>query len=125
MARSRRARRSSVESLPYNRVTIARPKRERFATLRVGPAAPSRAVIPTTLRHIEPLVTGPGHADPRGAPRGRSRACVTAWTSSINKEQHHRDQPVKVGELQVWDVVNDTRMDHPFHLHGFFFQVSR
>jgi hypothetical protein len=25
--------------------------------------------------------------------------------------------------LQVWDVVNDTKMDHPFHLHGFFFQV--
>ncbi len=30
---------------------------------------------------------------------------------------------MKVGELQVWDVVNTTRMDHPFHLHGFFFQV--
>jgi FtsP/CotA-like multicopper oxidase with cupredoxin domain len=23
----------------------------------------------------------------------------------------------------VWDVVNTTMMDHPFHLHGFFFQV--
>ena len=32
-------------------------------------------------------------------------------------------EPVKVGELQVWDVVNATMMDHPFHLHGFFFQV--
>jgi FtsP/CotA-like multicopper oxidase with cupredoxin domain len=41
----------------------------------------------------------------------------------INEEAHHRDRPVKVGELQVWDVINDTRMDHPFHLHGFFFQV--
>jgi FtsP/CotA-like multicopper oxidase with cupredoxin domain len=41
----------------------------------------------------------------------------------VNKETHHRDQPVKVGELQIWDVVNDTLMDHPFHLHGFFFQV--
>jgi FtsP/CotA-like multicopper oxidase with cupredoxin domain len=29
----------------------------------------------------------------------------------------------KVGELQVWDVINDTMMDHPFHLHGFFFQI--
>ena len=33
------------------------------------------------------------------------------------------DLPVKVGELQVWDVVNSSHMDHPFHLHGFFFQV--
>jgi FtsP/CotA-like multicopper oxidase with cupredoxin domain len=41
----------------------------------------------------------------------------------INEETHHRDRPVTVGELQVWDVVNDSNMDHPFHLHGFFFQV--
>jgi FtsP/CotA-like multicopper oxidase with cupredoxin domain len=36
---------------------------------------------------------------------------------------HHNDKPVIVGELQVWDVVNASHMDHPFHLHGFFFQV--
>src|SRR6266511_1258989 len=41
----------------------------------------------------------------------------------VNKEMHHQDDPVKVGELQVWDVVNSTLMDHPFHLHGFSFQV--
>jgi FtsP/CotA-like multicopper oxidase with cupredoxin domain len=41
----------------------------------------------------------------------------------INKEMHHQDAPVRVGELQIWDVVNSTLMDHPFHLHGFFFQV--
>jgi FtsP/CotA-like multicopper oxidase with cupredoxin domain len=33
------------------------------------------------------------------------------------------DQPVKVGEVQVWEVSNSSLMDHPFHLHGFFFQV--
>jgi len=31
---------------------------------------------------------------------------------------------VKVGDLQVWDVVNETLMDHPFHLHGFFSRSS-
>ena len=41
----------------------------------------------------------------------------------INGERHHHDEPVNVGELQVWDVVNTTQIDHPFHLHGFFFQV--
>ena len=41
----------------------------------------------------------------------------------INKEPHHHDQPVKAGELRIWDVVNATLVDHPFHLHGFFFQV--
>jgi FtsP/CotA-like multicopper oxidase with cupredoxin domain len=36
---------------------------------------------------------------------------------------HHHAEPVRAGELQVWEVVNQTKMDHPFHLHGFFFQV--
>jgi FtsP/CotA-like multicopper oxidase with cupredoxin domain len=42
---------------------------------------------------------------------------------TINDESHHRAEPVRLGELQVWDVVNDSSVDHPFHLHGFFFQV--
>ena len=29
----------------------------------------------------------------------------------------------KLGESQLWVVRNDTDWDHPFHLHGFFFQV--
>jgi FtsP/CotA-like multicopper oxidase with cupredoxin domain len=41
----------------------------------------------------------------------------------INGQLHHRAEPVVVGELQVWDIVNETSLDHPFHLHGFFFQV--
>ena len=36
---------------------------------------------------------------------------------------HHSDKPVNVGELQVWEVSNTSLMDHPFHLHGYFFQV--
>jgi FtsP/CotA-like multicopper oxidase with cupredoxin domain len=114
--------RPDVESLAYDRRTVARAKRERFATLRVGPAAPSRAVIPRTLREIEPLVAG--QVTPtREVHLGFKLSLKHGVDFVVNKEPHHRDHPVKVGELQVWDVVNDTMMDHPFHLHGFFFQV--
>jgi len=41
----------------------------------------------------------------------------------VNGEVHGPDTPVKVGELQIWEIDNVSRMDHPFHLHGFFFQV--
>jgi FtsP/CotA-like multicopper oxidase with cupredoxin domain len=41
----------------------------------------------------------------------------------INDDVHINDEPVKVGELQIWEVTNASMMDHPFHLHGFFFQV--
>ncbi|HEX3157191.1 MAG TPA: multicopper oxidase family protein [Gemmatimonadaceae bacterium] len=111
-----------LESLKYDRKTVARSKVDRFATLRVGPAAPSRAVIPEHLRHIEPLVTGPV-TPTREVHLGFKLSAKRGVDFVINKEAHHRDQPVKVGELQVWDIVNDTMMDHPFHLHGFFFQV--
>ena len=29
----------------------------------------------------------------------------------------------KLGEKQLWIVKNDSDWDHPFHLHGFRFQV--
>ncbi|MDO9017188.1 MAG: multicopper oxidase domain-containing protein [Deltaproteobacteria bacterium] len=41
----------------------------------------------------------------------------------INGEPHNRDAPVRVGDLQLWEIVNETGLDHPFHLPGFFFQV--
>jgi FtsP/CotA-like multicopper oxidase with cupredoxin domain len=98
------------------------PKREQFATLEVGPASPSKAFIPTLLRDLEPLVTGPVSA---------TRQVTFDWkldrrqgvNFQINQESHHRAEPVHVGDLQVWDIVNKTPVDHPFHLHGFFFQV--
>ena len=41
----------------------------------------------------------------------------------INDNMHVNDKPVTVDELQIWEVDNVSLMDHPFHLHGFFFQV--
>ncbi len=29
----------------------------------------------------------------------------------------------RLGETQIWTLVNKTRWSHPFHLHGYFFQV--
>ncbi|MBI5513700.1 MAG: multicopper oxidase family protein [Deltaproteobacteria bacterium] len=33
------------------------------------------------------------------------------------------DLVTRVGTTEVWDLVNESEMEHPFHLHGFFFQV--
>ena len=112
----------AIESLPYDRKTVARTRHEVWATVHVGPARPSRARIPERLRDIEPLVTGPV-APTREVHLGVKMSLRKMVDFTINEEQHHRDAPVVVGDLQVWDVINDTLMDHPFHLHGFFFQV--
>jgi FtsP/CotA-like multicopper oxidase with cupredoxin domain len=110
-----------VDALRYARRTVRLARRERFATVRVGAPAPSRAVVPDRLRDIQPLVIGP--ATPTREVRLGFRVTMHGVDFVINDEGHHRAEPVRVGELQVWDVVNETRMDHPFHLHGFFFQV--
>ncbi|HYZ79001.1 MAG TPA: multicopper oxidase family protein [Gaiellaceae bacterium] len=100
-----------IEALPYDRGR-GEPRRDRFGTLRVGAAAPSRANIPGTLRPIEPLVRD-----------GAEPTRTVSMKALMHGGQHQHDDPVRVGELQVWDLVNETSQDHPFHLHGFFFQV--
>ncbi|MCE7987556.1 MAG: multicopper oxidase family protein [Caldilinea sp. CFX5] len=111
----------AVEALPYNRGTGHR-KSERFATLKVGAAKPSVAVIPEHLRTIDPLVTGPVTPSRTVKLSGRM-SLRRGFDFLINDETHHHAEPVKVGDLQVWDIVNVAPIDHPFHLHGFFFQV--
>jgi FtsP/CotA-like multicopper oxidase with cupredoxin domain len=100
-----------LEALPYDRGK-GESQPERFATLRVGAPAPSRAHIPGALRPIEPLVA-----------EGAEPTRTIDMKALMHGGQHQRDEPVRVGELQVWDLLNETGQDHPFHLHGFFFQV--
>jgi len=44
---------------------------------------------------------------------------------TINGEQWPDNKPVHVmrGDVEIWEIQNDAPMDHPFHLHGMFFQV--
>jgi FtsP/CotA-like multicopper oxidase with cupredoxin domain len=110
-----------IEDLPYYRMA-GKKGVERFGTIRVTARKPSTARIPERLREIAPLVTGDVKVT-RTVTLGFKLSLRRGLDFVVNGERHHHDEPVKVGELQVWDVVNATRMDHPFHLHGFFFQV--
>ncbi len=93
-----------------------------YGTVHVGTPRPSVAGIPERLRTIAPLA--PPEAMPmREVQLGGWPSLRRGWDFMINGERHHHGEPVRVGELQVWDIVNKTPMDHPFHLHGFFFQV--
>jgi len=113
-----------IESLRFSRGKMALwiPKRETFATVRVGPGAPSRAEIPDVLRRIDPIVSGSVDAT-REVRLGWKPSRAHGVDFTMNGESHHRAEPCRVGELQVWDIVNGSPVNHPFHLHGFFFQV--
>jgi FtsP/CotA-like multicopper oxidase with cupredoxin domain len=113
----------TIESLPFDRGSFkSHRKAERFATVRVGARAPSVAKLPERLREIEPLVTGPVVPN-RVVRLGFSLGLRHGVEFNVDRHQHHHAEPVQVGELQVWDVINRSPVHHPFHLHGFFFQV--
>ncbi len=111
----------SVDSRPYDRHT-GKKILERFATVRVGAPQLSTAVVPELLRTIDALAEQ--DTTPTRSVKMSERLSILRGTDfMINDEQHHNDAPVTVGDLQVWEVTNASHMDHPFHLHGFFFQV--
>ena len=112
----------AIESLPYNRVTFLKAKREKFATVKVGKEKPSKAFIPDTLRKIEALA--PQHAEiNRTVKLSVGPSLKNGMDFLVNNDVHVNDKPAIIGELQVWEINNVSLMDHPFHLHGFFFQV--
>ena len=111
-----------IESLPYNRMTFVKSKRKQFAKVLVGKSKPSVAHVPGSMREIESLTE-------KDAPATRKIRLSVGPSFKhgidflINNATHSNDKPVKIGELQVWELNNASLMDHPFHLHGFFFQV--
>lgn len=112
----------SISSLPYNRVTMLKAKHQHYATVEVGAAKPSVASLPETLSAIKSL------APQNAIPNRKIRLSVDPSLKhiidfTVNKKMHGMDAPVMVGDLQVWEISNTSLMDHPYHLHGFFFQV--
>lgn len=112
----------AIEALPYNRTTFLKAKKQVFGSVRVGAEKASKAFIPKHLRTIEPLAPANAEVN-RKVKLSVGPSIKRGLDFLVNDQTHVNDKPVFVGELQVWEVENASLMDHPFHLHGFFFQV--
>lgn len=112
----------SINSLPYNRVTFLKAKQETYATVEVIERKESIAAIPEKLTEIQSLASQDAEVS-RKVKLSVDLSLKHVIDFTVNGEMHSMDKPVMVGELQVWEVSNTSLMDHPFHLHGFFFQV--
>ena len=77
--------------------------------------------IPTELRTIEPLDT----ANATHRTLDLTIAITSTVEMGVNGVPHWDAKPFEValGDTEVWRIVNDTDFSHPFHLHGYFFQV--
>jgi FtsP/CotA-like multicopper oxidase with cupredoxin domain len=114
--------RAVLRTLPYDRyVPQTRPKdwerpRDLLTLQTVRGPAVAPVAIPATLRRIPPLDTS----------RATVRRTVTFGQGMINNRHFDMarvDFTAKLGATEIWTVENIVGMDHPFHLHGFQFQV--
>lgn len=113
---------TTVQTLPYDRyIPQTRPadwNRTRYlATLRytdqpqVYPTA-----TPTRLRQIPAL-------DTTAATATRVMALTQGLINGRAMDIDRVDVESALGATEIWEVENLVGMDHPFHLHGFQFQV--
>jgi FtsP/CotA-like multicopper oxidase with cupredoxin domain len=112
----------SMDALPYDRMTFLKAKKRQYAIVKVLEWKQSIASVPERLRNIDPLTTASAPAM-RKVKLSVGPSVKTGLSFKMNGGVHVQDEPVYLGELQVWEVDNASLMDHPFHLHGFFFQV--
>ena len=114
--------RTTLQSLPYDRyVPQTRPKdwnraRDLLAVQVTRDAPVPPVTIPTTLRVVPPIDTS----------RIAARRVVAFGQGMINNRHFdfsRVDFTARLGATEIWKVENLVGMDHPFHMHGFQFQV--
>lgn len=113
---------ATLRALPYDRyIPQTRPadwdEPRDLLTLRTTGAPLARpASVPETLRPVAPL-------DPETATSTRLVVLTQGMINNRKMDMARVDISAPLGATEVWKIENLVGMDHPFHLHGFRFQV--
>jgi FtsP/CotA-like multicopper oxidase with cupredoxin domain len=113
---------ATLWTLPYDRyVPQTRPddwdQPRELLTLAYTSEPPVDAVaIPETLRPIPEL-------DARQATETRLMVLTQGFVNLQTMAMDRIDEVAALGATEIWEIENLVGMDHPFHLHGFQFQV--
>ena len=117
---------TTLKALAYDRGLMgangkaAPPKEADLLSIAYTSDAPMKVTaIPGTLRDIAAL-------DTTTAVKRTFVLSENMMTYMINGKVYDSkrvDVMAKLGATEVWTIRNDADMDHPFHLHGFQFQV--
>lgn len=120
------------QTLPYDRghETGALPESAVFQ-MRSTAGAVTAPVVPSELASIsalpEPTVRRKLELEESmGAHSGHMGSAGTSFVFSINGFVYPDIENLSsaLDTVEEWSIVNTTTMDHPFHLHGFRFQVT-
>ena len=123
-----------LRNLPYDRGSMMMGRggvtraSEGILSVEVQGVSAVPIALPQKLRTVDQLpaatVTRRLVLGPEMIMGGMTGMSVGAFTINGRSFDMSRvDLTARVGEVELWEVVNPTGMDHPFHLHGTQFQV--
>jgi len=119
-----------IQMLPYMRGKMAGKEQAqaiKIATLNYNPSIKSTDFsLPKRLRTIEPLGTPTATKKIIFQEKIKMKNGIHAMEFLINGQGYDMmrvDARSKAGEVELWEVSNQSDMDHPFHMHGAQFQV--
>ena len=111
-----------LQTLPYDRyMPQTRPDdwnhpRDLLALRYTNQAPTTPVALPRTLRKVPALDTS----------KATVRRVLVLSQGMINQrtmDMNRVDVSAKLGATEIWSIENVVGMDHPFHLHGFQFQL--
>jgi FtsP/CotA-like multicopper oxidase with cupredoxin domain len=114
--------RSQLQTLPYDRfIHQTRPKdwnmvRDLLTVQYTDEPALAPMTLPDRLRTVPPL-------DVTDASATRVMVLTQGFINGKAMDMERVDLSAPLGATEIWHVENLVGMDHPFHLHGFQFQV--
>ena len=114
--------RAALQDLPYDRyMPQTRPddwdSTRALLALEVSRAPAVRPVaIPESLRTVPPI-------DTSNVAAHRVIVLSQGLIDGKRMDMQRVDVRARLGTTEVWEIQNVVGMDHPFHLHGFHFQV--
>lgn len=113
---------ATLQTLPYDRyVPQTKPtdwdrSRDLMKLRFTQYSAASFQALPEVLRAIPAL-------DPRHATATRVIAFSQGLINGKTMDMNRVDVSARLGATEIWQIENLVGMDHPFHLHGFQFQI--
>lgn len=114
-----------LRALPYERASGAGATESVDIIVLRTSAEPAAQLpeLPAKLREVKSLAGG---GSPQQRLRFGERMDGERMVFTINDVPFVDTKPLRatLGGVEVWEIQDETGMDHPFHLHGFHFQVS-
>jgi len=111
-----------LEDMPYDRyIPQTRPPswetpRDLVTLQYTDEPRTTPAALPATLRYVEPI-------DTANVTTTRVMSLTQGFINNKTMDMARIDERATLGSTEIWQIENLVGMDHPFHLHGFSFQV--